>query len=260
MIRCFMALIMIAGFLHAGEFYNAPDNTTAPFVRETALFVTSITITNPYDRAVKIVRLDSTCTCAHLDLDEKFLLPGASSVLHLSSENHNRSGSQHVNVSLYVSDPELEPIEAVARWNVLAAIQVDAIGPNMDPKVRPDQTAWHDIYRYVAKTRPDELHRLRKRIRLSCPSGEAPAGGLKLTAIDYPGTLWSFVQSQQPDGSILVTAKAKDPQTEAVEGTYDERVVLHTNHPDKAIIELTFLALVDKQAGQKDPDSLIPLP
>ena len=56
----------------------------------------------------------------------------------------------------------------------------------------------------MAKARPDELNRLRKRIRLSCPEGELPTGGLRVTGIDYPGTLWSFAPTTQSDGSILI--------------------------------------------------------
>lgn len=254
-LRCLVLVCLIAA-VHATQFSNVPDAATAPWVRERDTFTTAIAIRNPYDRAVKVTRLDSTCECSRLELDERFLLPGASSVLHLASTNRNRSGPQLVNVSLYVSDPEFEPIEVVARWNVRAAVQVDAIGPGMDPAVRPTDPAWQDIYRYVAKERPDELGRLRKRIRLSCPAEELPAGGLRLAAIDYPGVLWRFTPVPQADGSILVTATARDPEGAVKEGTYDEQVVLRTNHPDKAAITLRFLVLIDRLAGQKDLDPM----
>jgi hypothetical protein len=255
-LRC-LSLVCLAVAVHgATSFSNAPDAATAPWVREKDDFAADIPIRNPYDRAVRITRLDSNCVCSRLEVGERFLLPGASTTLHLAAANRNRSGAQNVSVSLYVSDPEFEPIEAVARWNVRAAVQVDAIGPGMDPAVRPADTAWQDVYRYVAKERPDELGRLRKRIRLSCPAGEPPAGGLALTAIEYPGTLWRFAQTTQADGSILVTATARDPEGVAKEGTYDEQVVLRTNHPDKAAIALRFLVLIDRQAGSKSIDPM----
>lgn len=255
LLRCLLlsSLLALGG---AVEFSNVPDLASAPWVREKDDFAAAIPIRNPYDRAVKITRLDTTCVCSRLEVDERFLLPGASTVLHMSSTNRNRSGPQSVNISLYVSDPEFEPIEVVARWQVRAAVQVDAIGPGMDPAVRPTDVAWQDIYRFVAKERPDELNRLRKRIRLSCPAEELPAGGLKLGAIDYAGTLWRFSPVTQADGSILVTATARDPEAVFKEGTYDEPVVLHSNHPDKPLITVRFLALIDRQAGQKSLDPM----
>jgi hypothetical protein len=262
MITTMRILILVCWCLSivASEYSNVPDAASAPWVRENEVFSADIALRNPYDRAVKVVKLDSTCECSRLELDERFLLPGASTVMHLSSKNANRSGEQKVSVSLYLSDPELEPIEVVARWNVRAAVLVDAIPPGKDPLPRPTDRAWQDIYRYVSKERPDELGRLRKRIRLASPEQEVPAGGLKVLGIDYPGTLWKFVPTTQADGSILITATARDPETEAKPGTYDEKVVVRTNHPDKAAITLRFLAIIDRQAGQRAVDPFAPGP
>jgi len=257
-------LILIAwtvGGTGAAEFCNAPDMASAPWIRESTPFAVDITVRNPHDRAVKVTQLDTTCVCSRLELDERFLLPGASTVLHIVADNHNRSGPQHVGVSLYVSDPEFEPLEVVARWNTRAAVQVDAIPPNADTLQRPADAAWQDVYRYVAKERPDDLNRLRKRIRLSCPEGEVPAGGLKLNSIDYSGTLWKFVPTTQTDGSILITATARDTDAEVKEGTYDEKVVLHTNHPDKAVIPLRFMVVINRKAGEVSLDPApMPIP
>ncbi len=249
-----LALAVACG--HAAHFSNAPDAASAPVVRERDPFIAAIAIRNPYDRAVKVARLDSNCECSRLEIDDRFLLPGASTSLRLEVANRNRSGPQSVNVSVYVTDPEFEPIEVTARWNVRAAVQVDGIGPGMDPAVRPTDPAWQDVYRYVAKERPDELNRLRKRIRLSCPAEEVPAGGLAVSAIEYSGTLWRFAQMVQADGSILITATARDPEADIKEGTYDEKVVIRTNHPDKAAITLRFTVLIDRQAGQKGIDPM----
>lgn len=242
----------------AVEFSNAPDAAAAPWVAEHEVFSVSIPVRNPHDRAIKVERLDSTCECSRLEIVDRFILPGASSVLHLASANRNRSGEQQVAVSIYVTDPELEAIEVVARWNVRAAVQVDAIGPGMDPTKRPEDRAWQDIYRFVAKERPDELARLRKRIRLSCPAGTAPVGGLKLSGVDYSGALWKFTPSDLADGSILITATARNPEDEMKEGTYDEKVILRTNHPNKPEITVRFMVLLDRKAGAKpfDPQAL----
>ena len=128
----------------------------------------------------------------------------------------------------------------------------------MDPLVRPADRSWQDVYRYVSKERPDELNRLKKRIRLSCPEGEAPTGGLHITGIDYRGTLWAFAHTTQPDGSILITASARDQNAPPADGTYDETATVHTNHPDKSAIPLRFIVIIDKKAGALMTDPLSP--
>jgi hypothetical protein len=200
--------------------------------------------------------MDNTCSCSKLELKDRFLLPGAATTLEMAVKNANRSGPQKVGVSIFLSDPDFDPLEVVARWNVRACVQVDAIGATMDPKERPSDRAWQDVYLYPSKERPDELNRLKKRIRLSCPPEEAPPGGLKVEGIDYPGTIWRFASTPQEGGSILITATARDPEAEVKEGEYDEQVLVRTNHPDKPSIQLHFLTLITKEAGSKamDPD------
>lgn len=228
---------------------NAIDDLHAPVVRESDPFIAMVPIRNPYDRAVKVRLLDPTCSCATLEMSTTFILPHQAADMHIAVVNKDRSGPQHIGVSVFLTDPDLETIEANVYWTVRAAVQVNALPPGANPQERPSDKAWQDIYRYVAKARPDELNRLRKRIRLSCPEGELPTGGLRVTGIDYPGTLWSFAPTTQSDGSILILATAKEPNATVGEGETTESVVVHTNHPDKATITLGFLTVISKTAG-----------
>ena len=242
---------------------NAVDATTAPTLREIEPFVAHIPVRNPYDRAVKVKLLDPTCSCATLEMPERFILPKSTTTLNIAVINTNRSGPMSVGVSVFLTDPEMQTIEVVARWTIRACVQVDAIGPTMDPLKRPEDPAWHDVYRYVSKVRPDELNRLRKRIRVSSPVEETPVGGLKIEGVDYTGTLWAFAPVTQPDGSILITASARDQDKEFRVGDYDEPVIVRTNHPDKSRIELRFQTAISRDAGARtiDPQSgLVPPP
>jgi hypothetical protein len=247
----------------AVENRNVEDPAQAPVLREVEPLLTKVTVRNPHDRAVKIKLLDPTCKCATLEIADQFLLPKATTTLTIAVDNHNRSGPVRIGVSIYLTDPDLESIEAEVHWQVRACVQVDAIGPGMDPLKRPEDRAWHDIYRYVTKVRPDEPNRLRKRIRVSCPPEELPVGGLQILGIDYPGTLWRFTPVAQPDGSFLITATAQggDDATLAV-GEYKEKLVVRTNHKDKPTLDLEFNTLVSKDAGQQvvDPQGALPLP
>lgn len=235
---------------------NAMDAASAPVLAESELFKTRIVVQNPNDRAVRIDKLDASCTCGVLEVAERFLLPHATTELVMEVDNRNRSAAQRVGVSVYLTDPALEPIEVVALWTVRAHVQVDSLSaPGADPLARPPRT-FQDVYRYPSKTRPDELHKLRKRIRLSCPDGEAPAGGLQVTGIEYGGPLWTFTTTTQSDGSVLIDARGKaDAVVE--EKVHDEEAVVVTNHPHKSRITLVFVTYVGKDAGAVgfDPDS-----
>jgi hypothetical protein len=240
---------------------NVADPAQAPVLREVEPFLARITVRNPHDRAVKIKLLDPTCKCATLDITDRFLLPKATTTLTVAVDNLNRSGTVRVGVSLYLTDPDLEAIEVEAFWQVRPCVQVDAIGAGMDPLKRPEDRAWHDIYRYVTKVRPDEPNRLRKRLRVSSPEGEVPEGGLKILGIDYPGTLWRFTPTAQADGSFLITATAQGGEDATLPlGEYLEKVVVRTNHPAKPTFTLEFNTLVSKDAGQQavDPGVLPP--
>lgn len=229
---------------------NVPSEAAAPVVGESTPFRHVLTVRNPYDRAVRVDRLDTTCSCSKLVIKDKFLLPKGETTLEIEVANVNRSGPQSVGVSLFLTDPDFVPIETKFWWQVEADVQVDGIaGDEADTLKRPANRAWHDVYRYSAKVRPDEMHRLLKRIRLSSPAGKAPEGGLKVLAIEYPGTVWKLTPLTQSDGSILITATAREPDADAKEGEFHETAIVRTNHPRKAAITLSFDVLISKQAG-----------
>lgn len=257
-ILCPLCLIAVLSLLSSGwalDNRNVADASQAPIFRENQHFISHITVRNPHDRAVKVKLLDPTCSCATLEIADKFLLPKSTTTLTIAVDNLNRSGPIRVGVSIYLTDPELEAIEVETFWKVRPTVQVDAVESGKDPLVRPTDQAWHDVYRYVTKVRPDEPNRLRKRIRLSCPPEEMPAGGLQLLGLDYPGTLWRFTPTTQSDGSILITATAQagDEGTLAI-GDHKEVVVVRTNHLDKPKIDLEFQTFVSKNAGQRAVD------
>jgi hypothetical protein len=229
-----------------------------PIVREAVPYTTVVTLTNPHDRAVKIERLDATCSCAKTPLTKDFLLPHESTTLNVEIDNKNRSGPQTIGITAFVTDPELEPLEASIEWIVRASVQVDAIYPGMDTLQRPDGVQFHDVYRYGQTCRPDEPNKLAKMFRLSCPPEEEPEGGLKVESISYDGAIWKFTWSKQSNGSILVRAAARDLEHDLPDGLFQEQVVIHTNHPDKSAIELNFVAKITKDAGSTalDLDSL----
>ncbi|MBA3708379.1 MAG: DUF1573 domain-containing protein [Planctomycetes bacterium] len=237
---------------------NAASPEEAPEVREIEPFKTVIQVFNPNDRAVRVKLIDTSCTCTTLDLNDHFLLPHGRTTLSVEIPDKNRSGPQSVHVSLFLTDPEYQPIEIEVLWKVRACIQVDAVAPRANPVERPTDKMWQDIYAYVTDERPDELNRLRKRIRLSCPAGEVPADGLKVLGIEYPGTLWKFVPTTQADGSVLITATARDEDATLAEGEFKEKVVIRTNHPDKSAIELNFMTLLSKDAGRRAVDPMDP--
>jgi hypothetical protein len=242
----------------AAEVYNAnvAEAGLGPEIREAGRFSARITVRNPYQRAVRVARLDTTCSCSKLDLASRFLIPGETTTLEVESDNWRRSGPQQVRISLFLTDPDLEPIEVWCWWTAREAVSVDAVPPGTPALDRPADSAWRDIYRFVAHERPDEPQKLRKRIRLGCPPSETPPGGLRLEGIDYPGTLWVFASRTLENGAILVTASARDQQGPLPEGDFKETVVLRTNHPDKPRIELRFEALINLQAGREARDVL----
>lgn len=251
-------LLLCACLLPAAEVVNANviASEFAPTVRESEPFQARVTVRNPYDRAVRIARIDTTCACSKLELGSRFLIPGETTTLEVAAASAMRSGPQHVRISLFVSDPDLEPIEVWCWWNVREMVAVDAIPPGASPDERPDDQAWRDIYRFVAHERPDEPQRLRKRVRLSCPPEEVPPGGLRVEGIDYPGTLWTFASRQLSDAAVLVTATARDKEGPLPEGLHEETVVIRTNHPGKPRIELRFEAQLDTRAGRDPRDPM----
>jgi hypothetical protein len=235
----------------AGVLRNVSSFADAPELPESEPLRLRLAVRNPYDRAVQVKLIDKTCTCLELDVASRFLLPDETTSLSAVVDNRNRSGDVRMGVTLYLSEPEFAPIEVELLWRVRPHIAVDAVPPGADPAVRPD-AAWRDVYRYVANERPDEPNRLRKRIRLSCGAGEAPAEGLRVTAIDYPGSVWAFGQQTQADGSVLITGRAAG--TTLPVGEFDEQVLVRTNHPQKSEIRLSFLTVINPTAGAEPID------
>ncbi|HAT10308.1 MAG TPA: hypothetical protein DCS97_06890, partial [Planctomycetes bacterium] len=105
--------LLLACVLQAAEVHNAnvAEAGLGPEVREAERFSARIIVRNPYQRAVRIVRLDTTCSCSKLELASRFLIPGETTTLDIESDNWRRSGPQQIRVSLFLSDPDLEPIE-----------------------------------------------------------------------------------------------------------------------------------------------------
>ncbi len=233
-----------------------PLAAAEPIFDEDVPFSATIAVVNPYDRAIKVATLDSTCTCTHLSMPDRFILPGATGAIRIEVDNRNRSGPFHVGLTLFLSDPELEAIDLPVPWTIRPFVTVDSIPNDGDPAQRPPD-AWRDIYRFVTEARPDEPRRLRKRIRLDSPAEGAPAGGLVVEGIDYAGALWAFTPRRQDDGSWLITG---GPATrgDMPEGEYREEVVVRTNHPRKARISLTFQTRIDRMVGRGGVDPLLP--
>lgn len=263
----FLSLLIVLSFawttlLRAAEVENSNVATPemAPALPERTSFSAHITVRNPHDRAVKVERLDASCTCMHLTLAEHFLLPHQATTLDITVDDTNRSGPQHMGVSIYFTDDELEPIEVQCWWSVIPDVAVDALSPKADPTARPAEIAWRDIYKFVAHERPDELNRLNKRLRLSSAADVQPVGGLEILGLEYTGPVWQFTPTKQVDGSWVITAVAKDPNRELAENTYDEKLIIRTNHPHKPTISVQFIAIISKKAGQENIDPLMPRP
>jgi len=241
--------------LGAVENTNVAPDAVPPVLEEGVPFTEYITVRNPHQRAVKITQLDSTCTCTRLILHPELIPPGGTAILDVAIDTANRSGRQEIQISLFASDPELAPIEVPLRWDVHPAVTIDVIRPGAVPKPRPEDRAWLDVYKFVSRERPDELHRLRKRIRVA---SDIP--GFRVEGIDYPGSLWAFTSLDLGDGVWLVSGKARDKDASVAEQAYEERVVIRTNHPKKATIPLVWITVIDKETGQEAVDPLMPLP
>lgn len=254
--------LLVAGRSSASEVENsnvaAPE--LAPALPERTPFAARITVRNPHDRAAKVERLDASCTCMQLKLAENFLLPHQSTTLEITVDDTNRSGPQHMGVSVYFTDDELEPIEVQCWWSVIPDIAVDALAPRAETTARPADIAWRDIYKFVAHERPDELNRLNKRLRLESPADTQPTGGLQILGLDYAGPVWQFTPLKQADGSWLITAVAKNAAVELPEKTYDETLTIRTNHPHKPTVKVQFVAIISKKAGRENIDPLMPAP
>ncbi|GDY14308.1 hypothetical protein LBMAG53_31860 [Planctomycetota bacterium] len=252
-------LFMAAASIPAAALDNAncAGPEAAPLCRETEPFVADLTVRNPHDVAAKVERLDSSCTCTKREIAEKFLLPKGATTLHITVDNANRSGPREIGVTIFFTDPTLEPIEAKCWWTVRPLVAVDSLPVDQrDTLKRPEKRAWHDIYRYVAHERPDEPQRLRKRIRVSSPPEETPPGGLAVLGIESTSAIWQFTSTRQNDGSWLVAGSAKPELSPLPIGEFEDTVTIRTNQPAKARIDLRFETAIDPKAGSTPRDPL----
>jgi len=233
-------------------FTNVEDGEELPVAAEHATYEAVIHLKNPYDRAVRVTRVESTCACSKLELANRFLLPHQETELAFAVDNHRRSGVQRQVFRIELSDPQLPVIDVKARWRVIPDIAVDAMPESGPFDRRPESARRRNVYAFTSNERPDELGRLREIIRLASPAEHTPEGGLEITAIDYEGRIWGFTQRRQDEHTILLIAHAKDPEATIAPGKYVEKVIIRTNHPKKPEIELTFYCAINPDAGKAD--------
>lgn len=235
-----------------------PDPAELPVLREHETFKRQYTVTNPFERAIRVERVDTSCKCIEQKLHKEFLIPGESTLLDIQIENDFYSGPRRHKVWLYVTDPELEAIEIVGKWIVKANIIVDLI--KEDPSQRPADKRYRDIYRYTSNVKPDEGKRLKKYIRMNTP--DDIEGGLQITPT-YTGNIWAFSTKTLDPHTVLLIATARDPKAVMKEGLFQEDLIITSNHPHKKTFTLEFVTSVDKNAGnkeQKKVDFRLPYP
>lgn len=224
--------------------------TPVPEVVEGQEIAYDVPFRNPYDFAIRIIDTDSTCTCNRLELAETFLLPGQATILHFATGSERHSGNKDQRVWLFASDPDTEAMEIVLRWRVRPHVAVDVLPPNSDPRQRPADHAYRDIYQLIAHERPDEPHRLDERLLLSCPPEGTPPGGLQVAGVDYAGAIWEFVAMPIDERHVLVRGRARTGLERLPEGLHAETFTIRTNHPDKPAIEIAIEAAFDFEAGR----------
>lgn len=246
-----LLLLLSTPLLHAADDGARPDTAAdddgLSVLREHQEFEKIFTVTNHYERAVKVEKTDVSCSCIRLELGAKFLLPGESTTLDVKVSNERTSGVRNYRVWLYLTDPEYAPLEIQTSWRVKEDIAVDLIKSN--PKQRPDDKRYRDIYRYIAHVRPDEHKRLRKYIRLSTP--DTLNDGLQITPA-YDGAIWKFETRTLDPHTVLLIATAKDDSQPMKPGLYSEHVTLNSNHPHKRQFSLEFNTNIDPNAGNQD--------
>lgn len=232
--------------------FSALPGAVIPELPEHMPFTDTMTVTNPYARAVRIGVIDTSCSCDRLEIADRFLIPGETTTLSVHVDNSNRSGPASHRFWLYVTDSAYPPITLEAHWQVIPDVAVDVIPPNAPLDERPDQ-AYRDIYQLISSIRPDEPHRLRKVLRVWSPA-ELP-DGLQIAVEQEPDTLWEVTTRRQDDHSLLVIARGRDDLEDLAKGAYSETITLVTNHPHKQRIELQFNTASDTEAGRLEGDN-----
>ena len=219
-----------------------------PTVPEHEPYRVTKTLHNPYDRAVKIVHIDTTCACSHLEPASRFILPRESIPVEIAVDNKQLSGPQSQTIAFELSDPECERLLIKLEWNVIPDVTVDLQPPNGPFDQRPEAIGLRDVYAYTEESRPGEMTRKRKVIRLTTPADQAPEGGLQVSEVRYAGKLWGFTVRQQAPDAVLIVADGQETTT-ANSGKFSEEVTLITNHPHKPEISLLFHTAIDEQVG-----------
>ncbi|TVR12888.1 MAG: DUF1573 domain-containing protein [Planctomycetota bacterium] len=260
----FFALVLLSasGSIFAddtdgGIFTYPGEDAEIQTIREGEPFRAAIPIRNNYDRAIRIARFDSTCACNVLRTDSDFLIPGEETTLHFEVDTDNLSGRARQTVWMYLSDPGFDPLQVTIQWNIRPLVAVDALPPDQQDIHRPEDSLWRDIYRVESHERPENAGRLQKNLLVSTPPEETPEGGLEVTQITYEGSIWQFVIRQVDEHRSLVLLRAKDPDAELPQGTFEETFTIHTNHPIKHTIVMESGVKVDPDAGREVQNPLI---
>ncbi|MFW5698619.1 MAG: DUF1573 domain-containing protein, partial [Planctomycetota bacterium] len=160
MIRHLPRLLLLA-FLAALPLDAATTNDGAtrlvPRLREGRRLSVDFTITNPYDRAVRVKRLFSTCVCFKLTIDQRFLLPHAEATVSVAIDNSNTSGLQTQKIYIEFTDRRLELITRTLQWVVVPDVAVDSIPPAGPFDRRPERAVRRNVHLFTSHERPDEL-------------------------------------------------------------------------------------------------------
>ena len=204
----------------------------------------TLTIANPYDRAVRIKRLFSTCECFLLEIDQRVLMPYEETTLRVKIDNRNYSGQMRQTIYVEFTDGDLEILRRVLKWVVIPDVAIDNM-PLHGPFDQRPELLQRDIYMYTAHERPDELHRLQKVMLVSSPEESRPEEGLQVTRIEYRGDLWQWQQRTISPGKVLIIGRARDPDATPEPMRLEEDLILHTNHPHKSRLPLKMMTAID---------------
>ena len=229
-----------------------PDNV--PLIAESANYQGSFTLTNPHDVAVRITDMQSSCPCDELTLAKYFLLPHEQVDVTFSVTNDLSSGERRHDIWFLLSDPHLTALKHTLHWRVQPHIAVDLMPPSGPFHLRP-QRSRQDIYQYMVQLKPNELERLnradRKIIRLWSDEQHHLPEGLELWLDPETDPLWDFTLQRQSRFSWLLLAH-RDEHKKAVEpGVYLHTLSVHSNHPDKPLINLMFHSHIDQRVGSQ---------
>jgi hypothetical protein len=230
---------------------NLSKDGKIPTLIEGQPFSATLAFKNPYDRAFKITDIESDCSCTRMEASSRFLLPNEEATFYVVAPTNGTSDSQRMRFWLYASDPEYQPIIIECHWNIIPMVTVDRLPPGKESVIeRPEKkSGYRDLAIFLETLRPEEQAQLQKNLLISSPESQIPEGGLKITAVEYTGPIWSFTVREHDKGKVLLLARAKDPNTLLPVGIHEEKVIVKTNHPGKPTISLQFKTAVDPKAN-----------